>query len=466
MLPAILSSCLGVMWGTVCICFHCRRSNVIVPPADDRLLSLCTSPMRSIEIPSDVTYGELRSACQEWSIDAQIGAGRSGTVYQAQLPQFGHVAVKCFNKLGARMDQRDEFFQEFQLLCRLRHPHLLEILTVASDAPEVCFVCHFMEGGSLSSALHSTPIYFPSADRMKIALQTLSALAYLHGQSYLHRDVKSSNILLNNAWQSARLADFGLLTLPPTQGTSVAGSLGCKAPELVGCSASVQGDSYALGVVFLEVATRQLAWDPTAYPAAPSLVKRLEDQAREKPLEGAEPTLTSLLHLGFNLSLADPNKRATARSMEYDGEIQHLFTKSHSRSSTVISNNSMITSRSLEGAVMREFLSDRWSSGRYGFCCCSLFLLLRSILVIVLLLAAAVAAVFLWYNFKFVDKMTMGSFFIFAGELCWLCASLLVCYRGCRSSVRNIVDNIVEDQQNSEGPSQSPLDLTTARTWP
>ncbi|CAK9046084.1 Interleukin-1 receptor-associated kinase 4 (IRAK-4) (Renal carcinoma antigen NY-REN-64) [Durusdinium trenchii] len=125
-----------------------------------------------------------------------------------------------------------------------------------------------MEGGCLANALRN----MSWAPRAECLGQIVTAVSFLHGKKMVHRDIKSSNILLDRVRRHARLADFGLAkdqVKGSRHGTTgiVVGSPGYMAPELMMRPANEKTDAFALGVVILEILTGQPAWDE-AWPLA------------------------------------------------------------------------------------------------------------------------------------------------------------------------------------------------------
>jgi len=281
-----------------------------------------------------IPYDTLAAGCENWADSRRIGSGGAATVYRAELPRYGSVAVKRFHRDkegGGR-----EWSRELEALAQCRHPHILEIIGSADEGPENLIVMPLMQGGTLCDAMYR--IWW--ASRVVIVGQVVRALSFLHGKGILHRDVKSSNILLDASLRHARLADFGLAknqaalagnSLRTHHGTTavVVGSPGYMAPELMMRPATEKTDAYATGVVCLEILTGLPAWDVDENGAVltdravndGSLVESLLDPKAAWPR--VEAAACSQQAIG--LTLFDPSQRKTLAAMEQDPSyMQHL----------------------------------------------------------------------------------------------------------------------------------------------
>jgi len=242
------------------------------------------------------------------------------------------VAVKRFhNKEGSSKEWR----RELEALMQCRHPHILEIIGHADEGPENLIVMPLMEGGTLCESLHK----MPWSTRVVTVGQIVRALSFLHGKGILHRDVKTSNILLDGSLRHARLADFGLAKdqvaragAKTSHGTTgiVVGSPGYMAPELMMRPANEKTDAYAMGVVFLELLTGLPAWDTDengavltdrAVDADGKILDSLIDVKAQWP--AAEKDACGLQATG--LTLFDPKARKPLAAVEQDPSyVEHL----------------------------------------------------------------------------------------------------------------------------------------------
>ncbi|KAF8644783.1 hypothetical protein HU200_066330 [Digitaria exilis] len=222
-------------------------------------------------VPSeDKPYGTMsmevvRTATKGFDSGNVIGVGGSGaTVYEGVLQSGSRVAVKRFQAIWPCTKA---FVSELAAMLNCpNHPNLVRLAGWCCSKDELVLVYEFMPNGNLHSALHTMcGATLPWEARFRAVLGIASALEYLHDRCdhrILHRDVKSSNVLLDGEF-NARLGDFGLArlvshgALPHT--TQPAGTLGYLAPEYVHSGvATERSDVYSFGVLALEVATGRM----------------------------------------------------------------------------------------------------------------------------------------------------------------------------------------------------------------
>ncbi|KAK1352595.1 putative LRR receptor-like serine/threonine-protein kinase RKF3 [Heracleum sosnowskyi] len=210
------------------------------------------------------SFGEVEKATKNFSTENIIGRGGYGNVYKGVLPDRTQVALKRFKNCSAAGNA--SFAHEVGIIASVRHVNLVAlrgycIAKTKSEGHQRIIVCDLMKNGSLHDHLFgpaekrlSWPI------RQKIALGTARGLAYLHDgaqPSIIHRDIKASNILLDDEFEP-KLADFGLAKIAPEGvshvSTHVAGTMGYVAPEyaLYG-KLTERSDVYSFGIVLLEL---------------------------------------------------------------------------------------------------------------------------------------------------------------------------------------------------------------------
>ncbi|GAB2300576.1 L-type lectin-domain containing receptor kinase VIII.1 [Dionaea muscipula] len=219
-----------------------------------------------MKMPKEFSYKELRVATRGFDSDRIIGHGAFGTVYRGILPQTGDVvAVKRCSHSGDQ-GKKTEFLSELSIIGTLRHRNLVRLQGWCHDKGEILLVYDLMPNGSLDKALfessRSRRMVLPWPHRRKILLGVASALTYLHQEcenQVIHRDVKASNIMLDEGF-NARLGDFGLAREiehdKSPDATVAAGTMGYLAPEyLLTGRATEKTDVFSFGAVVLEVAT-------------------------------------------------------------------------------------------------------------------------------------------------------------------------------------------------------------------
>lgn len=179
----------------------------------------------------------------------RIGSGTFGDVYKA-IDDGAIVAVKIID--GANQDI-DEIQQEIRLLSRCQHPNIIRYKRTIVDRNRLWIVMDFCEMGSMRDILE-TMKRLPEKAVAFIGREVLQALAYLHDQGIIHRDIKSANILLTADGQ-VRLGDFGV-SGTTDQSTRIAGSPYWMAPEVIRKSRfDAKADIWSFGVTMFELLT-------------------------------------------------------------------------------------------------------------------------------------------------------------------------------------------------------------------
>ncbi|XP_047316090.1 protein kinase STUNTED-like [Impatiens glandulifera] len=210
------------------------------------------------------SYEELCSATSNFMPVSIIGKGGSSEVYKGHLPDGREIAVKV---LKSSEDAFKQFVSEIEIISSLHHKNVISLLGFSVDANNLLLVYDFLSRGSLEENLHGKNVEesnFGWKDRYKVALNVAQALKYLHDECdecadpIIHRDVKSSNILLSDSFE-AQLADFGLAmhaseSLHDMTTVDVAGTFGYLAPEyFMHGKVNDKIDVYAYGVILLEL---------------------------------------------------------------------------------------------------------------------------------------------------------------------------------------------------------------------
>ncbi|CAD5319736.1 unnamed protein product [Arabidopsis thaliana] len=290
------------------------------------------------------SYTELEQATNKFSSNSVIGHGGSSCVYRGQLKDGKTAAIKRLNT--PKGDDTDTLFStEVELLSRLHHYHVVPLIGYCSEFhgkhAERLLVFEYMSYGSLRDCLDGDLGEKMTWNiRISVALGAARGLEYLHEAAaprILHRDVKSTNILLDENWH-AKITDLGMAKCLSSDGlqsgsssptTGLQGTFGYFAPEyaIAGC-ASQMSDVFSFGVVLLELITgRKPIQKPSNNIGEESLViwavPRLQDSKRvieELPdprLNGkfAEEEMQIMAYLAKECLLLDPESRPTMREV-------------------------------------------------------------------------------------------------------------------------------------------------------
>ncbi|GAV64684.1 TNFR_c6 domain-containing protein/Pkinase_Tyr domain-containing protein [Cephalotus follicularis] len=194
---------------------------------------------------------ELKDATNGFKEFNELGRGSYGFVYKAVLADGRQVAVKRANAATIIHTNRGDFEMELEILCNVRHSNIVNLLGYCSEMGERLLVYELMPHGTLHDHLHGGLSPLNWSLRLKIAMQAAKGLEYLHKEAVppiVHRDVKTSNILLDSDW-GARIAGFGLLT--------------SNERDLGG---DMKGDVYDFGIVLLEILSGRKAYDREYMP--------------------------------------------------------------------------------------------------------------------------------------------------------------------------------------------------------
>ncbi|KAI7737035.1 hypothetical protein M8C21_007535 [Ambrosia artemisiifolia] len=210
--------------------------------------------------PKRFSYDKVFQATAGFVEANKLGEGGFGGVFKGFLNDLGtYVAVKRLSKTSEQGIK--EYESEVKIISQVRHKNLVELKGWCHENGELLLVYDFMENGSLDLHLLKGKSLLTWSTRYKIARGLASALQYLHHeweQCVLHRDIKSSNVMLDKDF-NAKLGDFGLARfIEHEKGfktTICAGTLGYLAPECqVTGKASRESDVFSFGVVALEIA--------------------------------------------------------------------------------------------------------------------------------------------------------------------------------------------------------------------
>lgn len=205
--------------------------------------------------PQVFRLSELKDATNGFKEFNELGRGSYGFVYKALLADGRVVAVKRANAATIIHTNNRDFEMELEILCKIRHCNVVNLLGYCAEMGERLLVYEYMPHGTLYDHLHGGLSPLNWSLRLKVAMQAAKGLEYLHKElvpPIVHKDLKSSNILLDSEW-GARISDFGLLASSDKD-----------------LSGDLESDVYNFGIVLLEILSGRKAYDRDYTP--PNLV--------------------------------------------------------------------------------------------------------------------------------------------------------------------------------------------------
>ncbi|RVX05213.1 Calmodulin-binding receptor-like cytoplasmic kinase 3 [Vitis vinifera] len=230
-----------------------------VPPSPSRF-SISPKPNKIESV--HLNMNQIARATNNFSPSLKIGEGGFGTVYKAQLQDGQVVAIKRAKK-ELFENLKTEFRSEVELLAKIDHRNLVKLLGYVDKGNERLIITEFVPNGTLREHLDAGEI-LDFNQRLEISIDVAHALTYLHlyaEKQIIHRDVKSSNILLTEGFR-AKVADFGFARLGPVDAeqthisTKVKGTVGYLDPEYMRTyQLTPKSDVYSFGILLIEILT-------------------------------------------------------------------------------------------------------------------------------------------------------------------------------------------------------------------
>lgn len=283
------------------------------------------------------TLRELEVATNGFTDENVIGEGGYGIVYHGILEDKTNVAVK--NLLNNRGQAEKEFKVEVEAIGRVRHKNLVRLLGYCAEGAHRMLVYEFVDNGNLEQWLHGdvgplSPLTWEI--RMNIVLGTAKGLTYLHEglePKVVHRDIKSSNILLDKLW-NPKVSDFGLAKLLGSERsyvtTRVMGTFGYVAPEYASTGMlNERSDVYSFGILLMEIISGRNPVDYSRAPGEVNLVEWLKAMVTNRKAEGVldprlpeKPSVRALKRaLLVALRCVDPNAQKRPKM----GHVIHML---------------------------------------------------------------------------------------------------------------------------------------------
>nr|XP_030114298.3 serine/threonine-protein kinase PAK 3 isoform X1 [Taeniopygia guttata] len=245
-----------------------------------------------------------------------IGSGTFGDVCRAlDTATGGEVAIKKINLQG--LIRKEVHFNELMVIKMNKHPNIVNYLKSCLVNEQLWLVMEYMDGGTLSDVISKT--YLCEDEMAAISRECLQGLDFLHSNHVIHRDVKSSNILLRTDG-SVKLADSGLfaqLTPEQSRRSSVAGTSGWMAPEVVtGQAYGPKVDVWSFGIVGIEMVEQEVPyWNET--PDSPQLLIAIRGTPKLQQPNRFSPSLRDFLSCCLQ---TDEARRWSAKDL-----LQHPF---------------------------------------------------------------------------------------------------------------------------------------------
>ncbi|KAH0683668.1 hypothetical protein KY290_022291 [Solanum tuberosum] len=268
-------------------------------------------------------YKDILNATQKFDATFCIGQGGHGSVYKVNLPPLGNVAVKRLHS-SFEITHPKSFMNEVRALTGIKHRNIVKLYGFCSNAQHSFLVYEYVERGSLSSVL-SNEVESKKLDwlkRVNIIKGVAYALSYMHhncSPQIVHRDISSSNILLDSEFEAC-ISDFGIakLLMPDSSNcTALAGTYGYVAPELAyTMKVTEMCDVYSFGVLALEIIKGKHPGEYITPLANSSTIDHVQlsdliDERLPYPEDEVKDVLVFIIKLASSCLLETPKSRPT-----------------------------------------------------------------------------------------------------------------------------------------------------------
>jgi len=234
-----------------------------------------------------------------------LGRGMFGAVFTGKWKD-KEVAVKQIFTDTTEFDVQFYFTREVEILSSVSHPNIVQFYGISTDSDNLYIITELIKGSNLRIYLKETEVTWP--DRLKIAIQMASAIDYLHRNNIIHRDVKTENVLIDNAKKTVKLCDFGFSRSndDDSKKKTFCGSEWFEAPEIMFCMDYDQRvDIFSYGVVLCELISKVEPSISVFRREVPGFGLN-NDEIRSRANEGIPEEVFSVI---FDCVAADPDQR-------------------------------------------------------------------------------------------------------------------------------------------------------------
>ncbi|KAJ9140409.1 hypothetical protein P3X46_031062 [Hevea brasiliensis] len=326
---ATMALTLAVLLAVLWICLLSRKERAARKYTEVKKQVDQEASTKLITFHGDLPYPSCEIIEKLESLDQEdvVGSGGFGTVYRMVMNDCGTFAVKRIDRSREGSDQ--VFERELEILGSIKHINLVNLRGYCRLPMSKLLIYDYLAMGSLDDILHECGREQPLnwSARLRIALGSARGLAYLHhdcSPKIVHRDIKSSNILLDENLEP-HVSDFGLAKLLVDEDahvtTVVAGTFGYLAPEyLQSGRATEKSDVYSFGVLLLEIVTGKRPTDPAFVNRGLNVVgwmntllkeNRMEDVVDKRCTDADMETVEAILEIAARCTDANPDFRPT-----------------------------------------------------------------------------------------------------------------------------------------------------------